>query len=312
MTGSGQSSTIDRRTLMGAAAAGAFVFRAGPALASAGGHEAAIRKAVEAQYPVSVARIQDWIRNASIAAENFKMEEGAAYMMALARDAGWTAAPGPCPRLVATVEMPASIRVPAPAPTGPSRSAAQSTSGTGKVARPGIGTGEKKAIPAVTATPPSTRASSRTRPRASVWIRKGPNSSPNHRVPSAATRNDSMSKSAPVSGRPAVSRNGWVVDVTNVDLGQRQFLQIGPRRFDITSDLPEPITLEPVAEGRAVYSVTRGLRVELYGDFEDFNARVNSLLNGGWTMRALTARGAYDVPTTTLEANYVAVAFKAP
>ncbi len=82
--------------------------------------------------------------------------------------------------------------------------------------------------------------------------------------------------------------------------------------FDITSDLPSPITVEPVAEGRAIYSVTRGLRVELYGDFGDFASRVNSLLNGGWRMRALTARGAYDVPTTTLEANYVAVAFRAP
>jgi hypothetical protein len=109
-----------------------------------------------------------------------------------------------------------------------------------------------------------------------------------------------------------MGRNGWVVDVTNVDLGQRRRLEIGPRVFDIRRDLPEPITIEPVAEGRAVYSVTRGLRVELYGNFEDFNARVNSLLNGGWRMRALTARGAYDVPTVTLEANYVAVAFTAP
>ncbi len=110
----------------------------------------------------------------------------------------------------------------------------------------------------------------------------------------------------------SMGQNGFVVDVTNGDLGQRQFLQIGPRRFDITSDLPEPITIEPVAEGRALYSVTRGLRVELYADFGNFASRVNALLNGGWTMRALTARGAFDVPTTTLEANYVAVAFAAP
>jgi hypothetical protein len=110
----------------------------------------------------------------------------------------------------------------------------------------------------------------------------------------------------------SMGQNGFVVDITNTDLGQRQFLQIGPRVFDITSDLPSPITVEPVAEGRAIYSVTRGLRVELYGDFGDFASRVNSLLNGGWRMRALTARGTYDVPTTTLAANYVAVAFSAP
>jgi len=110
----------------------------------------------------------------------------------------------------------------------------------------------------------------------------------------------------------SMGQSGFVVDVTNVDLGQRQFLQIGPRVFDITSDLPSPITIEPVAEGRAVYSVTRGLRVELYGDFADFASRVNGLLNGGSRMRALTARGVYDVPTVTLAANYVAVAFRAP
>jgi hypothetical protein len=110
----------------------------------------------------------------------------------------------------------------------------------------------------------------------------------------------------------SMGQSGFVVDVTNTDLGQRQFLRIGPRVFDITSDLPAPITIEPVEEGRAIYSVTRGLRVELYGDFADFASRVNSLLNGGWRMRALTARGAYDVPTTTVAANYVAVAFAAP
>lgn len=90
MTDLPRQKTIDRRALMTAAAAGAFVFRAGPALARAGGLEAAIRKAAEDQYPASVARIQDWIRNPSIAAENYRMEEGAGYMMALARDAGFT------------------------------------------------------------------------------------------------------------------------------------------------------------------------------------------------------------------------------
>jgi hypothetical protein len=110
----------------------------------------------------------------------------------------------------------------------------------------------------------------------------------------------------------SMGQGGFVVDVTNVDLGERQRLVIGPRVFDITSDLPEPITIEPVVEGRAIYSVTRGLQVELYGDFGDFASRVNALLNGGWRMRALTARGEYDVPTTTLAANYVAVAFRAP
>jgi hypothetical protein len=99
------------------------------------------------------------------------------------------------------------------------------------------------------------------------------------------------------------------VDVTNGDLGERQFLEIGPRRFDITSDLPEPITVEPVTTGFALYAVARGVEVQVYSDFGDFAARVNSLLIGGSAMRSFTARGEYDAATTTVAADYVAVSF---
>jgi hypothetical protein len=50
----------------------------------------------------------------------------------------------------------------------------------------------------------------------------------------------------------------------------------------------------------------------MYRDFAAFAQRVNNLLNGGSTMHALTARGSFDEPSTTLTANYVAIAFKAP
>ena len=46
-------------------------------------------------------------------------------------------------------------------------------------------------------------------PVASVWTRKGPNSSPNQKLPSRARWNDSMSRSAPVSTRSRV--NWWVI-----------------------------------------------------------------------------------------------------
>lgn len=83
------SRAIDRRVLMQAAAASAFVFRPGAAFAQSGNMDA-VRAAAEAQYDASVNRIQEWIRNPSIAAENYRMNEGADYMMALARDAGFT------------------------------------------------------------------------------------------------------------------------------------------------------------------------------------------------------------------------------
>lgn len=79
---------IDRRFLMQAAAASAFVFRPGAALAQSG-DMAALRSAAEAGYDASVQRIQDWIRNPSIAAENYRMAEGAQYMMNLVKDAGF-------------------------------------------------------------------------------------------------------------------------------------------------------------------------------------------------------------------------------
>ena len=36
---------------------------------------------------------------------------------------------------------------------------------------------------------------------------------------------------------------------------------------------------------------------------------MNNLLTGGANMRALTARGSFDVDTTTLTANYVSIIF---
>jgi acetylornithine deacetylase/succinyl-diaminopimelate desuccinylase-like protein len=78
----------DRRTLLKGAAAGAVLLAPGVALAAPGDREA-VQRAVEAGHDASVKRIQDWIRLPSIAAENLNMEEGADYMMRLAREAGF-------------------------------------------------------------------------------------------------------------------------------------------------------------------------------------------------------------------------------
>jgi hypothetical protein len=103
--------------------------------------------------------------------------------------------------------------------------------------------------------------------------------------------------------------NGLTIDVTNIDLGNRQFLEIGPRRFDITSDLPRAIRVEPVDQGVQRYAIARGLEVELFSDFGDFVGRINGLLGGGADMRSFTARGIFDEDTTTVTADYVAVSF---
>ena len=48
-----------------------------------------IRAAIDQQLPENIARIQDWIRNPGIAAENYRMEEACAYTMGLLKDAGF-------------------------------------------------------------------------------------------------------------------------------------------------------------------------------------------------------------------------------
>ena len=63
-------------------------FSPGMAL-SADSDLAAIRKAAEAGRDASIQRIQDWIKLPSIAAEDRNMPEGADYMAALAKDAGF-------------------------------------------------------------------------------------------------------------------------------------------------------------------------------------------------------------------------------
>jgi acetylornithine deacetylase/succinyl-diaminopimelate desuccinylase-like protein len=52
----------------------------------------AIRRVVDQQKNQTVAMIQDWIRNPSIAAENRNMQQGAEYMARLAREAGFQTA----------------------------------------------------------------------------------------------------------------------------------------------------------------------------------------------------------------------------
>jgi acetylornithine deacetylase/succinyl-diaminopimelate desuccinylase-like protein len=80
--------TADRRTLLKGAAAGAVLMSPAAALAQPRDREA-VRRAAEAGYGASVKRIQDWIKLPSIAAENLNMDEGAEYMMRLAREAGF-------------------------------------------------------------------------------------------------------------------------------------------------------------------------------------------------------------------------------
>ncbi|MFN3465351.1 MAG: M20/M25/M40 family metallo-hydrolase, partial [Terricaulis sp.] len=77
-----------RRGLMQGAA---LLAAMSPAIADAQTpNRSALRRVVESQKDQTVAMIQDWIRNPSIAAENLNMQEGAQYMQRLAQEAGFT------------------------------------------------------------------------------------------------------------------------------------------------------------------------------------------------------------------------------
>jgi hypothetical protein len=78
----------NRREFLGATAASAAVL-ALPRFAFAADALAAVRAEVAKRHSEGVQRLQDWVRQPSIAAENRGMAEGCEMMMKLARDAGF-------------------------------------------------------------------------------------------------------------------------------------------------------------------------------------------------------------------------------
>jgi acetylornithine deacetylase/succinyl-diaminopimelate desuccinylase-like protein len=82
---------MNRREILGAAAATAAVSSL-PRFAFAADDRARVYAEIEKRHGEAVARLQDWVRNPSIAAENRGMETGCAQMISLAKDAGFQTA----------------------------------------------------------------------------------------------------------------------------------------------------------------------------------------------------------------------------
>jgi acetylornithine deacetylase/succinyl-diaminopimelate desuccinylase-like protein len=78
---------LSRRDFVAGAAAGATLLATARAQASSG--RSAIYKEIDKRHDESVARLQDWLRQGSIAAENVGMQEGCETMRRLALDAGF-------------------------------------------------------------------------------------------------------------------------------------------------------------------------------------------------------------------------------
>jgi acetylornithine deacetylase/succinyl-diaminopimelate desuccinylase-like protein len=87
-----RSPGFDRRTVLAGAAAGAALLVPGAAAAQTrrARDVEAIRRAAEQGKEATVARIQEWIRLPTIAAERLNVEEGADHMARLATEAGFT------------------------------------------------------------------------------------------------------------------------------------------------------------------------------------------------------------------------------
>ena len=82
---------MDRRTFLQATAAGAATLAFSPNSLGAETNPdlAAIQKEIEKRHDESVQRLQQWIRQPSIAAENRGMDEGCDLTMRMLRDAGF-------------------------------------------------------------------------------------------------------------------------------------------------------------------------------------------------------------------------------
>jgi hypothetical protein len=108
----------------------------------------------------------------------------------------------------------------------------------------------------------------------------------------------------------AMGADGLVVDDANPDLGLRHHIKIGPRFLDITA-FAAPLTVAPAA-GRRLFALGEPGSVEVFREWTPFVERLTEKLNGGAKAQAMVARGAFDAGSTTLTANYVAVALKLP
>ncbi len=98
-----------------------------------------------------------------------------------------------------------------------------------------------------------------------------------------------------------------VLDVDNVDLGERHFLSVGMRRIDLTA-LPAGPTIAP-ASGRTLFGISEPGHIELFETFSEFVTELSTRLGAGDAAVAMTAYGSYEEGSNTLTANRISVHF---
>jgi hypothetical protein len=103
---------------------------------------------------------------------------------------------------------------------------------------------------------------------------------------------------------------GLVLNQANPDIGLRHHVRIGMRIVDL-SQLASPVTVVP-GTGAGLYAIGGPERVEVFGDFARFAARLSERLGAGEKARVMSASGRYDPDTFTLTAWQVSVGLIPP
>jgi hypothetical protein len=108
----------------------------------------------------------------------------------------------------------------------------------------------------------------------------------------------------------SMGADSLVLDVDNPSIGERHTLVAGVRRIDLTT-LPNPPTLAAPTASRAVYGISVGADIRMFGSFAELSSELATLLGSGRPAIALTASGRYEAANATLHATRIAVHFEA-
>jgi hypothetical protein len=108
----------------------------------------------------------------------------------------------------------------------------------------------------------------------------------------------------------SMGTTGLVIDNANPDLGLRHHIKIGHRILDFTT-FASATTVAPAA-GRTLFALGQPGNVEMFREWAPFVERLGVKLSGGAKAQAMFAHGRFDAGSTTLTANYVAIALKMP
>jgi hypothetical protein len=100
--------------------------------------------------------------------------------------------------------------------------------------------------------------------------------------------------------------DGLLPDLANPDIGVRHHLLTAAGLTDLL-DLPAAPWIRPLGTGPGRYALAKGRRVEVFGEFAPFAARLAEEIGAGERVRSLHAEGRYDRDAHEIEARTVAV-----